>query len=304
MRVPKSNSDEERNYSQDQQLRALLTDYIARMGADPKLLDLSDSKELRALTGPELEAYRVHTQSQPQSRFGDLSIQQDDDGQFVSFNGKKVGALAAQILNIERRFELSDRDVFLFYIYRGGTACAGYYRFVTVNSQGPSTSKEFGSCSDLPEITQNGEVIIVQLPGFGEGKTEFSFENGLLTERELPVQLVDLDNFAELVGKHPWESLKVKSVRSKLIAQVGEKQFPQLVRNLTVSDSIKERDGFYFVEGIAPHGGGSEEGALAISIDGQHVFAAFTIDGKIAAEPATRKLPKALYEWLKDRRDR
>lgn len=61
----------------------------------------------------------------------------------------------------------SGRRVALLELASGGTACPSMYRIVEFTEEGrPRVSPEFGNCSDIPVVLQDGTRFRVRFPGF------------------------------------------------------------------------------------------------------------------------------------------
>lgn len=110
------------------------------------------------------------------TRFGEISVlsrfemdnfdDADSDKQrSVHLNDVVVEPLITPRNNfiVEQVFEFNNKDVVLL-MDLGGTGCPAMYRLLTLSDAGVSATDEFGTCSDLPEISVEGEVMTITLP--------------------------------------------------------------------------------------------------------------------------------------------
>lgn len=87
----------------------------------------------------------------------------------------------AFLYDLVQGFDLGNRQIVLVAEYSGGTACPATYFFVEVGSDAlPRLSSDFGTCSDLPEISMDGQAIVVTMPG-QEGDTRYRYAAGVLS---------------------------------------------------------------------------------------------------------------------------
>jgi hypothetical protein len=101
------------------------------------------------------------TESMP-TRYGPLKTDQDDFE--LLYKGKSIvqGNNGVRLL---KKFQVGESDVVLIQD-RGGNGCPSLYRFVSVTASGGTVSELFGSCNDLTNTTQNGDTILVTVPGY------------------------------------------------------------------------------------------------------------------------------------------
>ncbi len=64
----------------------------------------------------------------------------------------------------------------------GGNACPTMYQAVDLGAQIPAISPQFGTCSDLPRVSNVAGALRVSLPGFRAARAAtYTFRNGSLT---------------------------------------------------------------------------------------------------------------------------
>jgi hypothetical protein len=98
------------------------------------------------------------------TRYGTLSAEM---GGTLLLNGRPV-ATRLEVNNgvsLVRKFALPDADVVVIE-NAGGTGCPAQYWVVTVSRQGAVAPHEFGTCSDLAVVSQEGAAVVLTMPGF------------------------------------------------------------------------------------------------------------------------------------------
>jgi hypothetical protein len=106
-----------------------------------------------------------------------FTTDQEYDAHKVSFNGKIIYKNDDNSLQIKKVFSIGSDKVALIEINSGGTACPAQYMFATAKGDGTlSSSAEFGTCSDIPNIIAKGDKITVKLPGNPPGT--WIYQNG------------------------------------------------------------------------------------------------------------------------------
>ena len=108
------------------------------------------------------------------TRSGQLSVVKQENEIEVKLNGKFLYMDdGAYNISLEKKFQTSTGEAVLVFENSGGTACPGLYRFITIPVNGAaSVTKAFGNCSDIPEITQKGDVITLKFPKNGGAEAE------------------------------------------------------------------------------------------------------------------------------------
>ena len=134
------------------------------------------------------------------TRFCSLKI---NDENMLLFNNKPLDpAIQGNSgLSVEGSYQIGNTDVVLVADI-GGSACPVLLYFVTTSSSGVTASPEFGTCSDLIEVTKKADSIAVTMPGFRSSavhseaeqrkafkeKHTYVFTGGVLTENGRPVK--------------------------------------------------------------------------------------------------------------------
>lgn len=77
-----------------------------------------------------------------------------------------------------------DTNLVLLQLGSGGNGCPATYMIVDVNASGAvKQSKEFGTCSDIPEIKYTNNILTLKMPNMDSKKSSlFKYENGVVTE--------------------------------------------------------------------------------------------------------------------------
>lgn len=77
-----------------------------------------------------------------------------------------------------------DKSLVLLQVSSGGNACPATYMVVEVNASGAvKSTKEFGTCSDIPEIKYTNDILTLKMPNMESKKSSlFKYENGVVTE--------------------------------------------------------------------------------------------------------------------------
>lgn len=108
------------------------------------------------------------------------------DGVKLLLDSKELARTDGDRMKIEYQFRLPTSDVVLVSEYSGGNGCPANYRFVQVGKDDRVvTTKVFGNCSDIPQVTVDGERITVALPAEAGKRIvmqKWTFEKGVLAE--------------------------------------------------------------------------------------------------------------------------
>lgn len=119
--------------------------------------------------------------------------------QKLLLNNKKLRDSDGFSLSFEQKYTVGDKDIILMMNNSGGTACPVQYFFVSVTTEGNAKlSPEFGTCSDLAKLAQNGSKIIVTMPKMtGRGNAKYVYENDTIFENGKAIKdasIVDPEN--------------------------------------------------------------------------------------------------------------
>ena len=90
----------------------------------------------------------------------------------------------------------------------------------------------------------------------------------------------------------------------KFLALMGHDTFEALVQRIQIAGPLEDTNGFLFGQGIAPHMGGWEEAAFAVTPDGDRVFAGVLTEGKsidLYGVASSQELPEPLKAWYVER---
>jgi len=142
---------------------------------------------LAAVAGLALGTINVHAgqESNLQIRAGKLRIVETPTGdQVLLLNNKKLSSFTSMSVTVEQKYVIGDRDVVLLANNSGGMACPMQYVFVSASVQGDvRVSPEFGTCSDLIKVVQQGDKVTVSMPKMnGRGSASFAYANDALYE--------------------------------------------------------------------------------------------------------------------------
>jgi hypothetical protein len=124
------------------------------------------------------------------TRFGKLSIKLEEPNSVIYLNEKPVEPPIDTIseFTFVKKFQTSLSDVVLLNI-GGGSGCAAKYMFLIVTSENFTHTNEFGSCSDLPKMTQQKNKIIVKMPKpKGTGYEKYIYFDGAVTRNGKPIK--------------------------------------------------------------------------------------------------------------------
>ena len=124
------------------------------------------------------------------TRYGQLSIVGDLNNMQLLFNGKKLRDGDGFSLSFEKKLVSGNSDIVLIMNNSGGRLCPVQYFFVTIKSDSDvQLSPEFGTCSDLIKISQNGDQVIATMPDYSSGKkVKYAYIRGVLTENGKPIK--------------------------------------------------------------------------------------------------------------------
>lgn len=86
-------------------------------------------------------------------------------------------------LSIEKNISYKNGNAILLMNNSGGTACPVQYRWLLIFPDSIRQTPEFGSCSDLPKITTDGDRLVVSFPKYNSSpKSTVIFDGIKLTE--------------------------------------------------------------------------------------------------------------------------
>lgn len=104
---------------------------------------------------------------------GTISISRITDGSGTRHFRVRVGSdvvfrdSASQVVMLHTLTRWSERRIALLELVSGGNACPSRYRIVEfTEDRPPRVSAEFGNCSDLPVVMQDGTRFRVRFPSF------------------------------------------------------------------------------------------------------------------------------------------
>lgn len=122
------------------------------------------------------------------TRYGKLSVAGTWNEMQLMFNDQNLLPESAASLSLERHFSYANSEAVLVRIDSGGTACPSAYFFVAVS--GPTDvqlSRQFGTCSDSAEVSQDANGVIVAMPDSDGKRVRYFYNNGTLTEDGKPL---------------------------------------------------------------------------------------------------------------------
>lgn len=123
----------------------------------------------------------THAEDTITTRFGSLTI---NDENILLFEGQVLDPIIQgnNSLSVLGTYRLANSDAVLIQD-NGGTACPALLYFVELSSGGLKATQEFGSCSDLVEVKQADETIIVTMPDKETGEmVSYRYKAGVLKE--------------------------------------------------------------------------------------------------------------------------
>lgn len=118
-------------------------------------------------------------------RAGVLSVNNDDPNAIsLQLDGKNIYSnTMAYSLAIEKIFYFDKKEVALVGINSGGTACPMTYVLISLFHNGRVVvSDEFGTCSDIPEIAQKADEIVITMPEKSGKKIVYVYQGETVRE--------------------------------------------------------------------------------------------------------------------------
>ena len=116
---------------------------------------------------------------------GDLVI----DETTITYKGNKIPvAEDSMYVSLQEKFKVENKDVVLISQGSGGNACpATYFCFqplrLTLEGDVVKKSVEFGTCSDIPKIKQEGTTVVLTMPKMqGKGQVKYVYGKGAISE--------------------------------------------------------------------------------------------------------------------------
>jgi hypothetical protein len=122
------------------------------------------------------------------TKHGQLSIVGDLYDMQLQFNGQNLYESNASLrLAFEKQFLIGGHKVVLVSEGPWGTACNALYFFVTLKAtNNVELSPQFGTCSDLIDISQEIDRLIITMPTTdletGDKRTQYIYANGIVSE--------------------------------------------------------------------------------------------------------------------------
>ena len=116
---------------------------------------------------------------------GKLSIKEN----ILYLNGKEIKPKIEGdfSLSIEKNVNYKNGNAVLLMNNSGGTACPVQYRWLVVLPDSTKQTPEFGTCSDIPKVTIDGDKLTVIFPKFNSApKATIVFDGNSITENGKP----------------------------------------------------------------------------------------------------------------------
>jgi hypothetical protein len=103
-----------------------------------------------------------------QTRYGELSLQTTDEGDFkLSVNKKQIATYSGYSVSIQEKFEIGMNDIFLVAVNSGGMACPMDLYIVQVgNVSNYKVSERFGTCTDSYKANVTKDSLIMKMPAY------------------------------------------------------------------------------------------------------------------------------------------
>ena len=118
---------------------------------------------------------------------GELSVTESGDGEFsLNLANKSLNAPANRLegrnVEIHSAYPLDGKEnsIVLIAVYSGGAACPATFVLVDVSFSPAYVSREFGSCSDLPDITMKSGELRLSFPTQTD-RERYVYKDGELT---------------------------------------------------------------------------------------------------------------------------
>lgn len=157
---------------------------LGRLNQEAQRLEIERLSRLTpdAQADPKNDAPQAREQTDLTTPYGAISISED---KVLLVNGKPT------IPVVEGDFSLSVKQhtvfqsgyALLIMNISGGTACPAQYRWVLLEASGPKVTPEFGTCSDLVQVTQANNSLMVTMPNMADGRSVlYAFDGSTVFE--------------------------------------------------------------------------------------------------------------------------
>jgi hypothetical protein len=102
------------------------------------------------------------------TRYGELSLKTNDDGDFkLSIDKKEIATYNGYSISIQEKFQIGTNDIFLVALNSGGMACPMDLYVVQIgNASNYKVSERFGTCSDAYKASVTKDSLIVKMPSY------------------------------------------------------------------------------------------------------------------------------------------
>lgn len=148
-----------------------------------------DQKSIsRSQTAPESTSNSSRSvsnteQAQLVTKYGTLSVIGEWNAMQLLLNGNKLRDGDGASLSFHGKYSIKEEEIALVMNNSGGSACPSQYFFVILSSSGAAKlTPQFGTCSDLPEITQSGAQINIVMPSGSGTKATYILLDGKVSE--------------------------------------------------------------------------------------------------------------------------
>lgn len=246
-----------------------------------------------------------------QTRFGSLVVTRTGDwSQALSLDGAIVPGTEAAYLHPEQVIRWrEDVDVAIVFQATGGTACPGYFQFVTITADGrASASEAVGSCSDvLDEVRTSPLSIEIDMPSLNPTIAKVTVRFDGISARAISVVRNEIGaepagagaDVTRWHGTHPFDVLKDPAERLRFRTIMQEATVYELMELIGVAGPAEVEGGFLFGRGCKPHDCGFSEAGFAIEVATGRPFAVLKteVEGTRVLGGELDDLPPSLREF-------
>jgi hypothetical protein len=172
-------------------------------------------------------------------------------------------------------------DVVLIQLSSGGNACPATYAWLDTRPGSIRLTDEFGTCSDLHEISWDAETVTVSMPSMvpGEGKVAFVWDGKSTQIKEVAFApaatgLPPGGSPAAWAGRFGAELLAAPEWESLLLDLMGQAALDDARRILQVGQPFTAQGDWLISTGCQPHQCDETSGAVALNLrDGRLIVA-------------------------------
>lgn len=167
----------------------------------------------------------------------------------------------------------------------GGTACAAEWVWVHTTAGDVRTSEQFGTCSDLAEVTWDQETVSVSMPSSDAERpmVTFIYDGGTVLEvaqGQAPSGIPPESGAAAWIGQHPSDLFRSSDWREPLVSLLSEGVYSEAQDIFVIASPMGTFGDWVAGSGCQAHMCDEVYGAVAINLnDGRLLVAIRNQDG-------------------------